>query len=99
MKHSSNLIQRGRRAFTLIELLIAISLMLILTLVLTQIFNSTVDIFARAQQQVQIYSNEKAFVELLTRELNNMLPAETTGSVENSMRIFSPANRRILARA
>lgn len=82
-----------RRAFTLIELLIAIALMLILTLVLTQIFNSTVDIFSRAEKQVQIYSSQKSFVELLTREFNNLLPASSSSSIENSMRIYSPTEQ------
>lgn len=63
---------RSPAGFTLVELMIAISLMLIITLQLNIIFNQSRKLFIAADAMVQVFQNARSALELLERDIANV---------------------------
>jgi prepilin-type N-terminal cleavage/methylation domain-containing protein len=58
-----------RRGFTLLELMIAISLMLIIMLMLASMFNNAQTMYLRAAKRVDIYSQSRTSLDMIEQDL------------------------------
>lgn len=65
-----------RRGFTLMELLVAVTLMVFLMTIVVQIFLTSTDVFNRAKAKTEIYQNARYALDRMGKEINNCLSME-----------------------
>ncbi len=65
-----------RSGFTLMELLVAVSLMVFLMTIVVQVFMTSTDIFNRAKAKTEIYQNARYALDRMGKEINNCLSME-----------------------
>ena len=68
-----------RRGFTLLELMIAITLMLIVMLMLRQMFTGAQEMYLRAAQRVQVYSQARVALDMIEQDLLRMEVGDENG--------------------
>jgi prepilin-type N-terminal cleavage/methylation domain-containing protein len=61
--------RRGRRGFTLVEMMVAVGLMTIIVAVAAQVFKETTDIFTVTTSRVEIYQNARAILDKIETDL------------------------------
>jgi prepilin-type N-terminal cleavage/methylation domain-containing protein len=71
----------GRRAFTLVEMLVAMALFALLTVVLMYVSTATASVWIKGQQTVEVNQSARAALDLITRELSR---ANLSTSSENA---------------
>lgn len=65
-----------RRGFTLLELMIAISLMMIIMLMLWSMFSNAQHMYVRAAKRIDVYSQARASLDIIEQDLLRMEPGE-----------------------
>lgn len=69
--HKSN--QRFSRGFTLIELLVSMTILVLLTLLLGQIFSGSTKAWARTNRDTEVNNNGRALLDFIARELSTAI--------------------------
>ncbi len=80
-----------RSGFTLMELLVAVSLMVFLMTIVVQVFMTSTDIFNRAKAKTEIYQNARYALDRMGKEINNCLSMELGNQ---DFRLGAPRSRR-----
>jgi prepilin-type N-terminal cleavage/methylation domain-containing protein len=78
----------GKRGFTLLELLIAISLMLVVMLMLHSMFINAQEIYLRAAQRVDVYSQARNALDMIEQDLLRMRTGQDNESI--NLRSLAP---------
>ncbi|MCC7508154.1 MAG: prepilin-type N-terminal cleavage/methylation domain-containing protein [Planctomycetes bacterium] len=81
-----------QKGFTLLELMIAITLMLVVMLMLNSMFRNAQEMYLRAARRVDVYSQARASLDMIEQDMLKMKTGEAKESVH--MRSLTPADWR-----
>jgi type II secretory pathway pseudopilin PulG len=73
MRHAFSRSHRRAKAFTLIEMIVSMAIMILVVLLFASVFRSVNSAWVQGEQQVEIFQNGRAILELITRELSQAL--------------------------
>ena len=82
---------RGESALTLVEMLVASSLLVVIMLGLTMMFNQTQRAFRSGLKQVDVFEGGRAVADLIARDVESLNDTETPGIVNFAYLDFTPA--------
>lgn len=80
----------ARRGFTLLELMIAITLMLIVMLMLNSMFRTAQEMYLRAARRVDVYSQARASLDMMEQDLLRLKTGQEKESIH--LRSLTPAD-------
>lgn len=80
----------ARRGFTLLELMIAITLMLIVMLMLNSMFRTAQEMYLRAARRVDVYSQARASLDMIEQDLLRLQTGDEKESIH--LRSLTPAD-------
>lgn len=87
---------RLRRAFTVVELLVAVSVMTLIVLVLYGVFDQVQKALRGNSAQVDVLEGGRSAMEMLTRELEQMRSSNIPGATNAFIELMSPPIRQAM---
>jgi type II secretory pathway component PulJ len=75
-------------AFSMVELLVAMTLLSLIVLALMAVFNSTQRAFRASVTQTDILEGSRSAMDLITRDLNNMVPSDYSSNYYNNSGVY-----------
>jgi prepilin-type N-terminal cleavage/methylation domain-containing protein len=95
VRKRSYVIEEGRRAFSLIEILVAIALLSLLVVVLSQIVTVVSRAWVEGEKRVEVYQNGRAILDLIERDLTGAANSTRLQFVQNPPDLPSSARRAV----
>ena len=84
-----------RRAFTLIEVLVVMTLLSLIVLALMAVFNSTQTAFRASVTQTDVLEGGRAAIDLMTSDLRQMSPARGSGTLLFNRNVIQPVDQPV----